>query len=137
MPFDSLPEAQAQSAALTPQEAFNIAAPAMLAQGRRSMLLGSIEAQSACAYRSPDALKCAIGQLIPDADYRPEMEGRGVGFMRKCCPSLQALPLLFLANLQVVHDQEPVELWKSSLQAFGLKFGLSLEALESVPWSLG
>lgn len=32
-----------------------------------------------CFYRGEGGLKCAIGQLIPDSAYTPEMEGKGAG----------------------------------------------------------
>jgi hypothetical protein len=34
-----------------------------------------------CMYRSPDGCRCGIGQLIPDAAYRPSFEGRGVRWL--------------------------------------------------------
>lgn len=35
----------------------------------------SVNVQGNCMYRGPNGLKCAIGHLIPDELYSPEMEG--------------------------------------------------------------
>lgn len=34
--------------------------------------------QEYCAYRAPDGTRCAIGAMIPDALYDPEIEGLGM-----------------------------------------------------------
>lgn len=54
---------------LTRQEAFNTALAGLRQQGRPSGGSGG------CFYRSPDGCKCAIGWLIPDDKYSPDLEG--------------------------------------------------------------
>lgn len=44
------------------------------AQGYRPSVVRDDEIVS-CKYRGPDGLKCYIGHIILDGDYRPEMEG--------------------------------------------------------------
>lgn len=34
--------------------------------------------ESKCAYRGLEGRKCAVGQLIPDHNYTPHMEGKGL-----------------------------------------------------------
>lgn len=64
-----------------------------------------------CLYRGPDGKKCAIGHVIPDEHYRPEMEGCSVLYITRWCR--EALPVglrgmpaqLALYRLQRCHDQ--------------------------------
>lgn len=64
---------------LTPQESFDIIVAGVIAQGAPAFKNGK------CFYRlevrteegSMD-LKCAVGQIIPDTDYREEMENKPV-----------------------------------------------------------
>jgi uncharacterized protein YbjT (DUF2867 family) len=58
---------------LTKQEIFDKAVNGIRAQGRPSM-----GAADRCFSRSADGYKCAVGHLIPDALYTPEMEGHGI-----------------------------------------------------------
>jgi hypothetical protein len=55
------------------QEVFDKALTHLRAQGKPSLNPKTIWK---CQYRSPEGLKCAVGCLIPDEDYREEMEGR-------------------------------------------------------------
>lgn len=54
------------------QEMFNRVKKHLLTQNQKSMLN-----DSDCAYKSDDGLRCAIGVLIPEADYEPIMEMHG------------------------------------------------------------
>lgn len=56
----------------TEQEYFDFCYQAVMMQGLPSVTSGR------CVYRGPNGLKCAIGHLISDDDYDPEMEGRVV-----------------------------------------------------------
>jgi hypothetical protein len=47
----------------------------MLEQGSPSVC-NDEDCNSDCVYRAPGGKMCAIGQLIPDADYAPNMEGK-------------------------------------------------------------
>lgn len=46
---------------------------------QRSMFVSPRNGREMCAYRGTDGLKCAIGHIISDENYSPEMEGNGVG----------------------------------------------------------
>ncbi len=59
-----------------------------------------------CCYRGPNGAKCAVGVLLRDDEYSPEIEGSSVGAL----PSKGALPerllphLELLRQLQLCHD---------------------------------
>lgn len=86
---------------------------AMRAQGRPALsrLLG------ACSYRAENGDKCAVGHLIPDELYKPEMEGRGAADLITIYPELKKhivaedvhSPAEFLTHLQRCHDGAGVE----------------------------
>jgi hypothetical protein len=61
---------------ITNQEIFNTVVTHFASMKHRSML----EDGETCAYRAPDGNKCAIGVLIPDDVYRPDIEGQGFSF---------------------------------------------------------
>lgn len=58
----------------TLQELFDRSVSGVIAQGRQAK-----DTFAGCRYRTDNGLKCAVGQLIPDEDYSPAMEGAGVG----------------------------------------------------------
>ena len=58
------------SAQAARQRVFDLVLNALRCQGE-----ASLSEKGGCAYRSPDGNKCAIGHLIPDSLYRPDLEG--------------------------------------------------------------
>lgn len=71
----------------------------------------SVSISQMCAYRGTDGNKCAIGLLIPDELYTPEMEGHTVRALVKAFPFLRGVlsiendeDLEFLTKLQITHD---------------------------------
>jgi len=67
------------------QEMFDAIVTGLAAQGWRQ---STDQAQDLCRYRSHDGLKCAIGHLITDGNYTPDLE-----ISRATCPTVQdALP---------------------------------------------
>lgn len=60
---------------MTRQEIFDKALAHLRVQGCQA-----IEANTTCLYRTSSGLKCAIGALIPDEVYTPDMEGEAAGF---------------------------------------------------------
>jgi hypothetical protein len=77
-----------------------------------------------CMYRNPDGLKCAIGCLIPDEVYTPDMEGTIAGLIIKGYLDISALGEdgeHFLDGLQTIHDfYHPVD-WEQELNLFELE----------------
>ena len=96
---------------MTPQEIFDTVARHLFAQGTQAY-----DADVArCQYRGPDGTKCAVGCLIPDEAYDPEMEGWSVeNVVASFGSNADAPTLIFpawlednvglLACLQEVHD---------------------------------
>lgn len=88
---------------MTNQEAFNIIVRHMRQQGKRSM---SSDIPGMCAYRGKDGTKCAVGALIPDEEYHPDMEGESVEWIGQAyqLKSLQTLNIGMLRVAQRAHD---------------------------------
>lgn len=90
----------------TAEQEFEIVVRHLFEQGKPAL-----GANGNCVYRAPDGCKCAVGVRIPDADYRPLMEGVGVsGLLETAWANGWALPPEFEAHLhlfqqlQAVHD---------------------------------
>ena len=97
----------------TAQEIFDHVTPLLFAQGQRSMY-HDVNGEPTCAYRGEGGLRCAIGHIIPDELYNPNIEGSSAiseelkGVLGKIImtPFLNIHAGLgrFLADLQDVHD---------------------------------
>lgn len=105
---------------MTQQEIFDKVAAHLLQQNRRAEGNGG----GFCAYRGDHGLKCAIGCLIPDERYLPEMEGRGASQIFYDFPYLaKAMGVDYkrdgalLRELQRIHDWQPVRFWRDRLNA--------------------
>jgi len=123
----------------TLQEVYDIVAQHLLTQGAvalQTLPHGGV----ACAYRGDNGLKCAIGALIPDHLYCPELEGKGpvaaladIGLLNVndlSNPSTLALTQLLIL-LQRAHDDaqglyphEVVPFWKRRLAEIAERFEL-------------
>lgn len=92
------------------QEMFEKVYEHLFTQGERAVHMGC------CRYRIDNGMTCAIGCLIPDDLYRPEMEGLTAGKILGMFPDLESTILdRHLANdLQGVHDCPTC--WESSKQ---------------------
>ena len=91
---------------MTNQEAFTTVVLHLRKQGRRA------KENSKCRYRAPDGCMCAIGALIPDDQYTPELEGNNVRALSDL-PALQDLNLNLLHDLQILHDTVDPENWEN------------------------
>lgn len=123
------------------QEAFDLAAKHLLAQGvkSREKADSSSPYPPACAYRGEDGLKCAIGALIPDDQYSPNMENMSVSILLRqeyCPPILKSGDLTkgFLQGLQDAHDHAhgdgDVEEFRRNLFTFAKQWKLDASVLE-------
>lgn len=87
------------------QEVFDKVLNHLLKQGRKS-----VDSDGRCLYRAPNGDKCAIGCLIPDELYTPELEGNGANMpiiedvLHKIYPDVTDEDVLFLLDLQDLHD---------------------------------
>jgi hypothetical protein len=77
-----------------------------------------------CLYRSPAGLSCAVGCLIPDADYRKRLEGcsttddrvmEALHSVIGVDPASRINKLALLADLQEVHDDYQPNAWPKKL----------------------
>lgn len=80
-----------------------------------------------CFYRGPDGLKCAVGQIIPDAMYDLSLEGQSARDV-KVAPILEKLgySILLCIQLQEIHDTEEPETWLSDSVAVARNLGIGL-----------
>jgi hypothetical protein len=104
------------------QEAFNIMVQHLRKQGRKSVLLDD---HNSCAYRGADGLKCAIGALLSDNEYKAEFEGKPVNFLLDY-GLLRNLDNGLLMEMQNVHDFAPVHRWEDRFQDMAEEYSLTL-----------
>lgn len=104
---------------MTNQEAFTTVVLHLRKQGRRA------QERSNCRYRAPDGCKCAIGALIPDDQYTPELEGSNL-FTITHLPALQDLNTYMLADLQLTHDLYDPKEWEKRFEYLAEKYKLEV-----------
>lgn len=108
----------------TKQETFDTVAKHLLTQGERS------ESSFGCAYRGDGGLKCAVGVLIPEERYYPDMEGASVSntpfILNGVAKLMRRLghDLALLGELQRVHDEHEPDDWRECLEAVAREHGL-------------
>jgi hypothetical protein len=109
---------------MTAQEIYDKVKAHLLNQNAKSI------SEDGCAYLGDNGLKCAVGCLISDEDYLPDMEGplnlliEMYGYL----PSIKRLArhAEMLAELQRCHDVcDPYE-WPSQLARVAKRHGLKL-----------
>lgn len=107
------------------QTIFDQVARHLLTQMRQS-----ISVRGSCVYRSEDGLKCAVGILISDKEYRPDMEGLGVHLV--CCyhdeTNVADDRFRLLRRLQTVHDKYMPNAWRQELLAVASPTEFDLDA---------
>lgn len=120
------------------QEIFDKVANHLLKQNERSeKLIAELNGfeGTACMYRGPNGLKCAAGCLIPDELYNPSFELNTVcsNKMIKVFESLgiSDSELIFLNDLQLIHDCEQCKDWKSALTKRANQHNLNKDVLDS------
>lgn len=114
---------------MTDQELFDKVARHLLTQGRKSVDGNG----SLCRYRGCGGLKCAIGVLIPDELYSPELEGNPAWSTAVCRAAGLYEGVRHLAQcLQDVHDEREPDEWRRGLLCVAETFGLSPNAVLEV-----
>lgn len=126
------------------QEIFDTVSVHLLRQGKKSMKTLP-KVGEACAYRGDGGCMCAIGALIPDDKYDPDMENQTVyGLIDEFPGALAHLGIFaglgasarwhasFLAKLQAIHDSTflPAD-WPRELAAFAAGEGLNTSAMDA------
>jgi len=104
---------------------FNFVKQHLLHQGQKAMAIPYDDQYDGneykCFYRGKDNLKCAVGCLIEDQFYDPDMEQKGVIDLYVRSIVSNSLPNWkpnwdMLASLQEVHDQFEIESWEKQLE---------------------
>lgn len=106
---------------MTNQEAFTAVVLHLRKQGRRAMT------GTDCLYRAPDGCKCAIGALIPDDQYNPNLEGSNVRALTYL-PALQDINPDLLHDLQNTHDLYDPKEWEKRFEYIAGKYKLEVPA---------
>ncbi|MCI0564080.1 MAG: hypothetical protein MN733_36860 [Nitrososphaera sp.] len=71
-----------------------------------------------CRYRTETGLKCAIGCLIDDSEYKPEFEGKNWHALVENC-AVPATHESFISWLQNIHDRAKLnEEWIGKMAAY-------------------
>ena len=93
-----------------------------------------------CMYRNKKGNQCFIGYFIPEHEYSPNLEAKGMSSKgeRDCffrlAPETKARlddgtesRMRFLAKLQKIHDGGGPQAWYSELRALAAKYGLEMK----------
>lgn len=102
----------------TRQTAFDKISAHLVKQGRRAR---ASEGVRICQLKTDEGLQCAVGCLIPDEDYRIELEHYLVRELVSEVPCLRGLDAQFLRDMQLIHDKEKVENWPRMLRQYARK----------------
>jgi len=107
------------------QEIFNKVASHLLKQNEKSKAIVPglyHEPIFDCAYRGETGLMCAVGCLISDAAYHPNLEGKSAdadevvsALFASGIDSYDEVVISLLSNIQAIHDGDEPHEWKSSL----------------------
>ena len=107
------------------QAVFDKAVKHLLTQKRRS------ESKRGCAYRSKSGDMCAVGCLISDKAYDPKIEGSSIynsqvqeALAESGVPTYNKMVFL-LADLQYIHDEASISLWKGHLRILAKQHNLT------------
>lgn len=110
------------------QEVFDRVCKHLLTQGEKSMKDGE------CAYRGDDGKMCAVGCLIDDEHYTPDLEGKMVcrAAVRKALEGSLSIPVdltshQLLLELQECHDETPPDIWQDALEDIAYFYDLEMK----------
>ncbi len=110
---------------MTDQEAFETMVRHLRRQGQRSE-----NANGTCLYRGPDGLRCAVGCLIPDDQYKRSLEGKDAWVITKNVPALSHIGGRLLSEMQSIHDDCDVSQWEEGFKDVARYYKLTLPPLE-------
>lgn len=113
------------------QRLFNKVARHLLKQGERSVLVAN-GGLDTCQYRSAEGRMCAVGCLISDRYYKPDMEGwdiQGLLDHGYKLPKSITENVGFLSDLQQIHDGWDPARWLEKLREFAAERDLKTDAL--------
>lgn len=115
---------------MTTQEVFDTVYKHLMTQKAQSLDFEELN----CKYRGEDGMKCAIGCLIKDEEYRPEMEEKTVLKMLAYARTVGIKTLadrlephaILLERLQTIHDRRDEEEWRESLAVVAQEYELTI-----------
>lgn len=107
------------------QAAFDKVVRHLRMQGAQSLL-----PNGSCAYRGEGGAACAVGCLIPDAEYKEHFENTPVGYFAREVPALKGLNTSLLDDLRDVHDTGYPTDWERRLARVASMWGLTMPELE-------
>lgn len=131
------------------QRAFDIAAPHLLKQKRKSLngTSGPMANEHACMYRGEDGCMCGIGPIIHDNLYNIQMEGQSPGLgvddwgrnkdaLNEALATglrceVEDVPYNFLWKLQGIHDSSEPRTWHRKLLDLAADNGLTTDCIAS------
>ena len=113
---------------MTNQEAFETMVRHLRKQGEKS-----VNAKGTCVYRGPKALRCAVGCLIPDDQYKRSFEGETAECIAKKVPALSDIEPGILSEMQSIHDDCDVSQWEEGFKGVARYCKLTLPPLDEVP----
>lgn len=121
---------------LNKQQVFDIVVNHLLTQNKRCAT-----DRNECRYRKPDGTKCAIGSLIPDEKYNPEIEGSRVtninGYYLDHLDFSDENMMRLLEQFQGVHDTTKSEFWAENLKILAKQFNLTYNGKQEASVVLG
>ena len=87
--------------------------------------------EETCLYRNRNGLKCFIGMLISDEDYKKIFDEDCIS-LNIVLDQIEEFKLIniqdsyFLEKLQEIHDQNPVEKWEEKFKRFAQTWKLKI-----------
>ncbi len=112
------------------QEIFTKVATHLLTQNAKSL------ANSICAYRGDNGLKCAVGVLIADEHYSPMLEGMSTRYNEVICAvrssigrALTADEWWLISRFQEIHDSSSPEHWHDEIYSVASNLGLEMPVI--------
>ena len=121
---------------MTNQEVFDKVARHLLTQKVQSQVsdYGGGGDGGGCAYRGENGTSCAIGCLIPNELYKPEMEGKSVSGLQRNSKELLELfrntDSALLSALQDIHDDIDPHCWAERLNSEAVAWDLDVSVLK-------
>jgi hypothetical protein len=123
------PRVRKSRAMSTMQKLFNRIVRHLLKQNAQAMLHGS------CMYRAPDGKRCAVGGVLPNRLYKPNMERKSYDFLVQSFPEVGEHFGVenkdLLSACQRVHDDNLPCYWLDKLAAVAVQFGLDFPKIKS------
>ena len=128
---------------MQPQEIFDTVATHLFTQGVQAKKYNMDDVLAVCQYRGPNHTKCAVGCLLPDEFYFPDMEGETISGLfsenKWVLPDFFKPNLDLLRDLQEVHDAdrnwETTERMKDKLNLVSDVYGISPVILQKLKFT--